>query len=693
MGQERLINITTEISDNFWQKQKLTKYKLDIVQINLGNLCNQACTHCHIEASPKGMNNLQDSTAQNILKKLIELPLENVEFTGGAPEMNPNLEMFITELSKHKKKITVRTNLTILEKSEYQHFIDLYKTHNVKLIASLPALFADATDRQRGRGVFDASIRVLQKLNEIGYGTNGLKLDFVYNPTGEYLPPPQYELENDYKRILREKHDISFNNLATIVNTPITRYRDYLTRNNKYDEYLDLLKRNYNSATLEKIMCRNLIVVDYQGYIYDCDFNFAADMRVKGYETVKFWEIDFDEFAPEIAFADHCYACTVNNGSSCHGVLLAEKPIKELESDVDDYTTEIQDDVRESVKQYYSEDLQHSGDLKTSACCTIDSIPDYVKETLPLIHEEITTKYYGCGTAFPNGIEGLKILDLGCGTGRDAYIMSKLVGQNGFVYGIDMTESQIEIAKKYQTDQMARFGYKDMNVEFIHDYMENADKYIQPNSLDMVTSNCVINLAEDKEKIFKKIFKLLKNGGELYFSDVYSDRRLPKSLRQNHVLYGECLGGALYTKDFERIAKRVGFADQRVVKTSKIEIEDKKIAELVGNAKFYSITYRLWKIDGMEDACEDYGHVAVYRGGLPGSMDKYELDEEHVFEKHRPERICGNTALMLSATRLRKYFDIVGSFDQHFGLFEVCGSMAFNSEKEDKNNDKNFCGC
>jgi arsenite methyltransferase len=669
------------INQPFWQKQALKKRNLEIVQINLGDICNQACTHCHIEASPKGKQNMSNETAEKILKKLIEMDVQKIEFTGGAPEMNPNLPKFIEELSKHHKIITVRTNLTILEQPEYQYYYELYKKHKVKLVASLPSTFADTTDRQRGRGVFNSSIRVLKRLNDYGFGTNGLMLDFVHNPVGEFLPPAQQELEYDYKEILGEKYDIKFNKLYAIVNSPITRYKSYLKRHNKYDDYLQLLKEKYNNDTLEKIMCRDLINVDYLGYVYDCDFNFAANMRIKGYENTKFWEIDFNQFYPEIAFADHCYACTVNNGSSCHGVLIPEEQKEDLEAETvfnKDSVSIGEFDVKNSVQKYYGEEIQQTADLKTTACCTLDEIPTHIRKILPLINDEIKMKYYGCGTAIPSAIEGLNILDVGCGSGRDSYVMSKLVGEDGFVFGIDMTKEQIEIAQKYVKDQTARYEYKKPNVKFIHDYMENLNQHFELNSMDLITSNCVINLAEDKELVIKQIYELLRDGGELYFSDVYVDQRLPQNVRKNEVLYGECLGGALYFKDFERLARRVGFNDPRKISQRIIEITDEKIKNLVGNATFYSTTYRLWKIEDLEDACEDFGHIAIYQGGLNTDPVEFELDEDHIFEKNRPERVCGNTALMLSKTRFRKYFNIIGNFDEHFGLFESCGTLIKN---------------
>jgi SAM-dependent methyltransferase len=189
----------------------------------------------------------------------------------------------------------------------------------------------------------------------------------------------------------------------------------------------------------------------------------------------------------------------------------------------------------------------------------------------------------------------------------------------------------------------------------------------------------VINLVEDKKEVLQQIFRVLKTGGEFYFSDIYTDRRIPDDLKKNRILYGECLGGALYVKDFERLASAEGFTDPRIISKRMVDIKDKEIRDTVGNISFYSITYRLWKLKGLEDCCEDYGHIAVYQGGIIHSPFKFELDRSHIFEKGKPERICGNTALMLSGTRLKKFFAVTGNFDTHFGEFKGCSDNTVNS--------------
>ncbi len=305
-----------------WENKDIRKASVETIQINLGNRCNQRCLHCHIDASPDGDKNMDKKTAIYVLEKLIAITPSIVEFTGGAPEMNPNLQMFIEELWRKGINTAVRTNLTILDMHDYSPMIDLYANCKVKIIASLPCYSKNNTDRQRGSGVFDKCIRVLQRLNAVGYGNGSLELDLVYNPSGSYLPPPVENLENDYRKILKKSYGIEFNKLITITNSPIGKFKMQLINSGNFESYMRLLANNFNADTLNHIMCRHLISIDYSGYIYDCDFNLALGIKTKGYEYTKFWEIDFNNFNPEIICAEHCYACTASSGSSCNGVLL-----------------------------------------------------------------------------------------------------------------------------------------------------------------------------------------------------------------------------------------------------------------------------------------------------------------------------------------------------------------------------------
>ncbi len=646
---------------DFWKVKKILKDKFDLIQINLGDLCNQTCTHCHVAASPKGQNNMTLLTANKILDKLLTLDIKTIEFTGGTPEMNDSFTTFLTKLSDAGRNIVVRTSLTVLEDPKYAHFLELYKLFNVKVIASLPSVFEDLTTKQRGFGVFDESITVLQKLNALGFAKGDLQLDLVYNPVGTYLPKPQNELQLEYKKILKEKYNIEFNSLATIVNMPIKRFKTDLKNHGLYDEYMDKLKSQYNVKTLDKVMCKRVLSINYEGKVFDCDFNMALDKPIIGYETTPFWEIDFDSFAPEISFDEHCYGCTVNSGSSCHG---------EVVETVESF------DAKENAKEYYGEVLNSSEDLKTTACCTLDMIPKRVRDVLPYVAEEIQDKYYGCGSPIPHVLENQIVLDLGCGSGRDVYILSKLVGENGKVNGIDMTKNQIDVAIKHQKSQQKRFEHNKINTNFIHDTIENIDQHFLPDSLDIVTSNCVINLLEDKRAILKKIFTLLKNGGEFYFSDVYASRRLSSTVRQDKILHGECLGGALYVNDFLTFAKEAGFKEPRLVSSKPIDITDDEVKNLVGNTQFYSLTYRLWKLDDLDEKCEDYGQFAIYKGGIEECEREFELDSNHLFELNRAEHVCKNTAKMLSETRYKNYFEVIGDTKQHFGEFLGCATLA-----------------
>ena len=306
-------------------RAKITKKQVKIFQVNMGDRCNQACTHCHIGASPNGRKNMDRGTAVKILEKLLSLDVKDVEFTGGTPELNPNLPMLIEGLAVHKN-ISVRTSLTVLDDPEFSYLADMYKRHKVKVIASLPGLSADATDKQRGKNVFCTSLKILKQLNTLGYGTDGLSLDLVYNPPGDCLPPEQSRLETEYKHFLKKEHGISFDKLITIANSPINRFKKYLLTEDRLDRYWELLENSYNPDTLQNIMCRHLISVDYEGFIYDCDFNLALGIKVKDHENRKFWETDFTALSPEIVFGRHCYACTANKGSSCHGVLIKDQP-------------------------------------------------------------------------------------------------------------------------------------------------------------------------------------------------------------------------------------------------------------------------------------------------------------------------------------------------------------------------------
>lgn len=333
----------------------------------------------------------------------------------------------------------------------------------------------------------------------------------------------------------------------------------------------------------------------------------------------------------------------------------------------------IHNEISDSVRQYYGEVLQSSHDLKTNACCTIDAMPKHLSALLTDVHHEVIQRFYGCGSPLPAALEGASVLDLGCGSGRDCYLLSKLVGSTGRVVGVDMTPEQLNVAIRHLDWHSERLGYA--NVEFLQGHIEDlAQLGMSDNSFDVVVSNCVINLSPDKERVFAEIFRVLKPGGELYFSDVFADRRIPLDLRNDPVLLGECLGGALYWEDFRRILHAQACPDVRVSKTSPIRLDDPSIAKKIGMVNFQSMTVRAFKLP-LEDRCEDYGQIACYLGSLAEYPHGFDLDDHHHFETGRPLRVCGNTADMLSVSRYAKHFQIWGDKSQHFGLFDCSPAL------------------
>ena len=336
----------------------------------------------------------------------------------------------------------------------------------------------------------------------------------------------------------------------------------------------------------------------------------------------------------------------------------------------------------EQVKEYYGKQLQSKDDLKTSTCCCIEQPPREIRDILPLIAAEIQNRFYGCGSPLPPLLEGMTVLDLGCGTGRDVYIASKLAGESGRAIGVDMTAEQIGVALKYQDEQRQRFGFKSSNVKFLQGYIEDLQSLgLEDESVDVVISNCVINLSPAKELVFKEIYRVLKPGGELFFADIFADRRIPESLATDPVLRGECLGGALYVEDFRRLMAKTGWPDFRYTNIREVELSNEEIEQKVGFAQFSSRTIRAFKLNDLEDICEDYGQVAIYDGSIPGYPHFFDLDDHHRFFTKKPMLVCGNTASMLSNTRYSKAYKVTGDRKVHFGAFAGCGSD--NSQNSD----------
>ena len=347
----------------------------------------------------------------------------------------------------------------------------------------------------------------------------------------------------------------------------------------------------------------------------------------------------------------------------------------------------------EVVKDYYGKVLKSSEDLKTSACCDGGSVPAHLEPLLANVHDEVRSKYYGCGIVVPAALQGAQVLDLGSGSGRDVYLISQLVGPSGEVVGVDMTDEQLATANSHIDWHTRRFGYERPNVRFLKGYIEKLGELgLEPASFDVVVSNCVINLSIDKPAVLRGAFDLLKPGGELYFADVYCDRRLSDSVRSDPVLYGECLGGALYWNDFLPMAKAAGFADPRLVTSKPLDIKNEPMRRKLGQAKFFSATYRLFKLDGLETACEDYGQAVIYKGSVAEQTDAFELDGHHLIERGKVFPVCGNTWRMLADTRFRRHFDFVGDFSNHYGIFPGCGtSIPFASGEAPKPSSGGCC--
>ncbi|HBG27934.1 MAG: radical SAM protein [Planctomycetes bacterium GWF2_41_51] len=299
---------------------------LETLQVNLGNVCNQKCSHCHVNAGPDGKKIMSRMVMEEIIAFLSRHKELTVDITGGCPEMNPDFCYFIEKACEVSQLVMVRTNLTVFLENGFEWLINWYRDHQVTVIGSLPCYTAENVDSQRGSGVFEASIKALRLLNEAGYGVgSGLELDLVYNPGGAFLPPDQQQLETDYKRHLDREYGVTFDNIFTITNAPIGRFRKSLEAQGRLEEYFRLLEENFNPLALHNVMCRTLISVDYRGILYNCDFNQALDlcMKDKHGEPVTIDRLDeILEQQIKIETGKHCFCCTAGVGSSCTGAIV-----------------------------------------------------------------------------------------------------------------------------------------------------------------------------------------------------------------------------------------------------------------------------------------------------------------------------------------------------------------------------------
>ncbi|HEX4807302.1 MAG TPA: arsenosugar biosynthesis radical SAM (seleno)protein ArsS [Bryobacteraceae bacterium] len=306
----------------------LRRDRVTTLQIDTGKLCNQACQHCHVDAGPKRTEIMSEEIAERVLSLLsASATIATVDITGGAPELNPNFRRLVQRSRELDHTVIDRCNLTVLFEPGMESLADFLVTHQVEITASLPCYTAENVDAQRGRGVFDKSIRALQHLNSLGYGMPGseLKLNLVYNPLGASLPPDQSRLETDYKRQLREQFSIEFHQLFTLTNMPIKRFADFLDRSGKRTDYMRLLTEHFNAATVCGLMCRSLVSVGWDGVLYDCDFNQMLEIGMNGLRSTV-WDLQsFDDLSGQhIATASHCFGCTAGAGSSCGGALQKE---------------------------------------------------------------------------------------------------------------------------------------------------------------------------------------------------------------------------------------------------------------------------------------------------------------------------------------------------------------------------------
>ena len=301
---------------------ELKRTSIETLQVNFGKRCNQACHHCHVEAGPNRTENMERETVDRLLELLeASNDIKTVDITGGAPELNPHFRHFVSNIRRLGVDVIDRCNLTVLFEEGQEETAEFLANHQVMVVASLPCYLEDNVDQQRGKGVFDKSIRGLQLLNELGYGVDGsgLYLNLVYNPVGTHLPPNQAELEQAYKEKLQQEFGIVFNQLFTITNMPINRFRHALIRDKDYHDYMRLLEDNFNPDAANNVMCKALVSIGWDGMIYDCDFNQMLNVGVNK-QMLSIWDIGtLDDIPGDIFVANHCYGCTAGSGSSCGG--------------------------------------------------------------------------------------------------------------------------------------------------------------------------------------------------------------------------------------------------------------------------------------------------------------------------------------------------------------------------------------
>lgn len=341
------------------------------------------------------------------------------------------------------------------------------------------------------------------------------------------------------------------------------------------------------------------------------------------------------------------------------------------------------DTVLDNMKEYYGKEINSPSDLKTQACVTGGmKLPKTVRTALSEVHDEISKTAYGCGSPFSEALEGTNVLDLGCGTGRDVFACQKLIGPAGSVIGLDMTDEQLDVAREYQRYHSDKFGYA--NTEFVTGYIEDLiGAGIKEDSIDVAISNCVVNLSPDKHKVYQQVWNVLKEGGEMYFSDIYADQVVPKELGEDKVLWGEGFAGALSWDVFRQMVKEIGFIEVRRVYSRPVEIKDNtEFREVLGDIRFASMTVRIFKTSGLTTTNEDHGETATYLGGITDKEDSFVFDEHYTFCKGKAVSICSNTAKILKSSRFGKFFE-----------FSETGEFAGDHAIQTKDGDFYYQGC
>lgn len=628
--------------------------------IHTGTICNLKCPFCFEGSSPTNKR-IEPITLKDVkpyIEEALKLGTDQFSFTGGEPFVNKEI-IDILDYALNFKPCLVLTNATtpIMNKiSDLKSMLN--KKHSLSFRVSIDFPDRELHDMNRGDGNFDLSLKAMGELHRMGFQVSVARLT---------RPEENKNAVNKaYLTILQQAglpedtNIVSFPNLGLpgcymdvpqITERCMREYKTEQERNQFMCSYSKMIAKKGG-----KIRVYACTLVDD-----DKDYDLGEDLS----KAMKF----------RIMLKHHrCYSC-FSFGTSCSNI---NKPTitksKNLEETVKMKVSQI------DVKEYYGKVLKTNADLKTSACCSTESVPDYIKPILSEIEDEILQKFYGCGSPIPPALQGCTVLDLGCGTGRDVYILSKLVGEKGRVIGVDMTDEQLDVAIKYQDKMAKKFGFTKSNVEFKKGYIEDLDLLdIEDESIDVVVSNCVINLSFDKSKLLKEIFRVLKPGGELFFSDVFASRRIPQELKDDPVLIGECIAGAFYIEDFRRAMAQVGCPDPRILSTREIYITDAEIKRKIGMTRLFSQTVRAFKLNSLEDRCEDYGQHATYLGTIPEEELSFKLDEHHYFETGRTMLVCGNTASMLSETRYAKHFKVVGDRSTHFGLFNSISVVDQNS--------------